>query len=135
MFSPGEVSDMLDVPTSTLRRWARQFTPFLSGGARKRRRRYSQKDLTIFARIRDFAAQNMSMDDIAGELEGIIDQISEEPDQTALTLPGLLNRLEDFAQHQKDQDDRISELQERIDRLERERAMLWYKRIFRRDDE
>ena len=40
MFTPGQVSDMLEVPPSTLRRYVKQFETHLSESATKKRGRH-----------------------------------------------------------------------------------------------
>ncbi|MCH8093054.1 MAG: MerR family transcriptional regulator [Chloroflexi bacterium] len=51
MFTPGQVSDMLEIPPSTLRRYVKDFPKHLSKTATKKRgRRFTELNIAILAR-------------------------------------------------------------------------------------
>lgn len=133
-YSPRDASRLLDVPASTIRRWAKRFSHRLSSGAQRRKRTYDQNDLDTFARIRDLSAQNYTLDEIDGMLGDIVHQTSSDQ-QRAITLPGVLREINGMSGRIEDHDRELRSLRQRLERLEKESQLPWWKRIFRRSDE
>ena len=69
LYSPGEVSDYLNIPSSTLRRYARLFKEYLSPSAQQRRRKYTTTDLEIFEKIKTLSANGVLIDEIGPLLD------------------------------------------------------------------
>ena len=144
-YTPSQVSEMLEIPASTLSRYARQFREHLSESARASRRTYSENDLVILGKVRGMISQGVPLEEITDRLH-IIETILP-PENTALQLiPSLTRELERAQSNArealalvevlKSQVDRLPELERRLQALENElqeyRAAPWYKRIFRR---
>lgn len=153
-YTPGQVSDMLNIPSSTLRRYVAKFGNYLTDGAtRQRGRLFSDGDLNVIMRIRDLAAQGVSLDNIAEQIEQAskeagIDKERIEP-ETAITIidnrfKEVNERISDYVAQvnavQKDQIDQaaeIDELREMVNKLsadldaERQRSI--WSRLFKRD--
>lgn len=152
--TPGQVSELLDIPASTLRRYVADFGGFLSLSARRsRRREYTPADVATIGEIRTLAAQGLTVDEIRDRLEQTIDvsAAESERDTSALALPGLVagfealrDRLQAIADEQEQTRERVSAtnadveaLQDRLEQLERElerERLPWYKRLFRRGE-
>jgi DNA-binding transcriptional MerR regulator len=148
MLTPGQVSESLDVPPSTLRRWAGRFADHLSPQPSGRgHRSYTVDDLNTFRRIRDLSGQGVLLDDIAKRL----DVVDPPPDDTTdlITTEGYsrmldyaVNTLQSMQSTITDQGQRITRLESRIidagqkddqelKRLRKWAALPWYKRIFK----
>lgn len=81
MYTPKQVSDMLKIPPSTLRRYAAHYSDYLSTEKRSRRRVYNERDIATLEKIRSLAGDGQSVDAIKSQLS-VID--TEEPTSTEL---------------------------------------------------
>lgn len=141
-YTPGEVSKMLDIPPSSLRRYVEKFGEQMSPSARRRRgRMFSDRDLALIAKIRDLTGQGVALEKIAPQLADVVDQTPPEelPPQTALAIfQRISENMTDIAGQVKDQRQELEELRARMDALaaalESERNTPWYKRIFKRKE-
>lgn len=81
-YSPGEVSELLSVPASTLRRWAVRFEKQLTPQTPEagRHRSYSNSDIETFRKIRDLAAKGQSLRSIENSLT--VFQAGQKPPDT-----------------------------------------------------
>ena len=127
MFTPSQVSETLGIPASTIRRWAKKFSPYLSEQPGKKRS-YTISDLDIFRQIHHLSSQGLSLDQIADSLK------VREPEQVKavelLALDDFAQALESlFADNAKLQE-RIDEQQKQISQLISWISMPWYKRLF-----
>src|SRR3990172_3813398 len=128
MFTPGQVSEMLDIPASSLRRYATIFAQFLDQGARRRKRLYTDQDILTLRRVRDFAAHGLTTGQIAQRLEVVeVDQ----PNNALALLPNVLREFEILHSMQSDQDQRIEQLRSEIEQLReeiRQQRRPWWRR-------
>ncbi len=142
LFTPQEVSDMLGTPSSTLRRYCRTFTSYLSQNAltRSKNRRFTDNDIIILKKIRELTQAKKTQEEIEIALQVIQDT---EPDQTELEtalipFPQILEIIDQFRHDQAETRRVIDELQGRVEKLEREleyaRLPIW-KRFRRRKPE
>lgn len=140
MISPKAASELLNIPTSTIRRYAKTFKKYLSPEAQKRRRVYTDQDLAILSQIRDLSNKGFSLADIPEYLDNTIDIGDTPQPRRALTLPGVTEAIDEirsqFEQYQDSQDNRFDEIQKSIDALEAERLEReerdrrpWWKKI------
>jgi len=120
MFTPGIAAELLNMPSSSLRRYVNLYAPFLSPAARKRPRTYNQADLTTIARVKELLSQGILVKDVSSILESeqgkILDQ--DQPETTALTLPGLVLQLSEMQEMLDNQAAQLDRLQARLDWLE-----------------
>ena len=146
MFTPSQVSNMLTIPASTLRRYAVLFADHLSptGNRKNRRRDYTQTDILTFQRIRDMIGQGLSTEEIAARLP-LVDNAPASNNALAL-VPEIAARFESLAAsvarlpELENQIATLAELvqSERAARLALENELReyrdtpWYKRVFRR---
>lgn len=145
MYTPGDVSNLLGIPSATLRRYVAKFSDQLSESARlQRNRQFTETDVAILAKIRDLASHGSKLDAIMPQLvdfAGHVDQTDNKAPETALAI--VAHRIEtitDQLTKQSDQlakqNDQIADLQKRLAQLSDELARSkrpWYKRILDRD--
>ncbi|GAH11654.1 unnamed protein product [marine sediment metagenome] len=124
MYTPGQIAQLLDAAPSTVRRYAVLFSPFLSSGARQRRRSYNHADLATLTRVRELLSDGTLIKDIPPQLEKVID---ENPNGKALALPGLLAQFQTMQETFNTQAAQLVQLQKRLAWLETP----FYKRIGR----
>ena len=114
MFTPSQVSETLGIPASTIRRWAKKFSPYLSEQPGKKRS-YTISDLDIFRQIHHLSSQGLSLDQIADSLK------VREPEQVKAVE---LLALDDFAQALEGLFADNAKLQERIDEQQKQISQL-----------
>lgn len=134
MYSPGEVSRLLSIPPSSLRRYVDKFGHLMSPNARKRRgREFTENDLAIVARIRDLAGQGISLDAITPELE-VFEHEPNQPDTPTSALMLINRRFGQYDSRLDSQSDELDHLRRRVDELESlitvEIKKPWYQRLF-----
>lgn len=154
-YSPGQVSDMLKIPSSTLRFWAKRFESYLSPQGGRKQRLYTEKDILIFSQIKDLSGSNTPLDEIAPRLT-LENQNPAIPEESALMLvPSIaaelerahsanraaLARIEDLekstaqkiAQIVEDQATQTQKIERQAAEIERLTKLLdrsWWKRLF-----
>lgn len=145
-YTPKIVGEMLDLPPSTLRRYATDYGDFLSESARQtgKKRFYTDSDIPILRRISKYTRQRKPKDEIIKLLSVEPDRPpGETPQETALTLlPDVIQAFEIVRAKISYQDSEIESLREELDqtradlrRLESWFSLPWYKRVGRRPPE
>lgn len=126
MYTPKTVSEMLNIPTSTLRRYASDFSNMLSNTARApgKKRQYSDTDILILRKIRELTSKHLEPEQIRAALQ-VIEPEPEHSSALAL-LPSVLHEFESLRRVISEQSEKIKSLEERITELETP----WYKRLF-----
>lgn len=93
---PGEVAKELGISTSTLRRWAKEFSPYLSSTAGKpgktgagaaTHRRYTQADVDILTQVKPLLDQGMTYGQAMRHLEGETPSAKAEEQQRGEAYP------------------------------------------------
>jgi DNA-binding transcriptional MerR regulator len=83
---PGDVARELDISTSTLRRWAKEFHPYLSKTAAKpeatnagvsAHRRYTKEDVQLLTRVKTLLDRGLTYDQVVQQLRGTAGEASE----------------------------------------------------------
>lgn len=137
-YTPGEVSTMLSIPPSTLRRYVATFGEYLTPEARKKRgRNFTEEDINVIAQIRDLASQGIPLESIGPQIAQTFEHIPDSQEIPSTTALALFNSLSDQMSGISQELDQILEEQQRLkDRIEQleEEARPWYKRIFKRSD-
>jgi len=142
-YSPRQVSDMLQIPASSLRRLSKDFSDQLSR-QKSRHRQYTESDIDILKRVREMTASGMTLTAVKTELTIVTPDQPEQPapvDTLALipTISHELTRLDDvtrsiileFEQIRNDHKATVDRLQ----RLEAWSRLAWWKRLFTRPPE
>ena len=145
MYTPSQASEMLNIPPSTLRRYANHFSSHLSEHARRERgRRYDEQDISILARARELLNEGHSPDK-TNELLALVAAEQPSPESTLALIPSISQALSEaldtaralrievseLNERQSATDNTLSELASRLAALEHERSP-WYKRLLRR---
>ena len=151
-YTPGQISDLLSVPASTLRRWAVHFEKALSPQAMEagRHRVYANSDLEVFRQIRDLAAKGHSLRSIENiltvipsgqakaeftpnsEPEGEPTPPGEQSQNSALMVLAVSRELGTHNAQIQALQDQINKQNERLTALTEFMALPWYKRIGKR---
>lgn len=153
MYTPQQASEMLDIPSSTLRRYANQFAAHLSEHATKQRtRRYTEQDIAILAQARELLREGKAPEQ-TNELLSVIGAEQPPPDKTLALIPSISQALSEALDtarmlrtqvselsEQQDKhserlssaENKLSELSDKLDALERESAIPWYRKILKR---
>jgi len=139
MFTPGQVSDMLEVPPSTLRRYVKDYPEHLSKTATKKRgRRYTEADIATLARAREMLQQGRSPDEV-GSLLAVVgqDDPEAEPDSVLNLVPSIsqaLSEVQEQAQALRSILETVADNQNvaehRLEALEAWSREPWYRRLF-----
>lgn len=126
MITPGQASESLNVPTSTIRRWSARFERHLSKRPGKKRT-YTPTDLDTFRRIRDLSTSGFGLDRIDSMLEVV--ETPTDPTTALITLADFVQSLESAHNQVASLQQRFDEQKARLDALEAWLALPWYKRI------
>lgn len=148
MYNPAAVSEMLNLPPSTLRRLAGQFADLLSETARiaGKKRKYTDDDVLLLKRISQYTRQKKTPEEIR-KLLTIVEPEPEKSNALAL-LPSVLAEFETLRQHLADVESKLTasqerhdqasaellETRERLERLETWLKLPWWKRFSGRPD-
>jgi DNA-binding transcriptional MerR regulator len=131
---PGEVSELLQIPPSSLRRYVSEFGEYLSPNAQQSKRRdYTDQDIATIARIRELTAQGLTSEDIKPQLEKTVDQ--DQDQETALTLPIVIQKFQDLTRQLETIQDQASQQAQQLEKLKSWAALPWWKRLFTRPPE
>lgn len=141
MYTPAQVSDMLSIPPSTLRRLSSEFSEFLSK-QKTRNRKYNESDIALLKRIREMTGEGYSLEQIRQALTVVSDtpERQEEASSTLSLIPTLsaeldrldsgyhqvLSELERLRAERQLDNERITELEARLEALN----LPWWKRLF-----
>jgi DNA-binding transcriptional MerR regulator len=147
MFKAGQVSEMLDIPASTLWSYVKQFGEHLSAGAnRKRGKRYTEGDIDTLRRIRELFAQGRNPEEVAELIKqmvissdnelasdsalALVPSISKALTETLAVSQALRSEVGDFS----DQVEEVARSQgatdEELVKLRAWLALPWYRRLF-----
>jgi DNA-binding transcriptional MerR regulator len=114
LYKPSEVSQFLDMPPSTLRRYARLFKKYLSPTGQQRRRKYTTQDIEIFEKIKTLSADGVPINDISGHLDNM--PIDHQPVEN--TERGIMPANPEVMQSLESTDAKLDQILERLDRME-----------------
>jgi len=141
MFTPGQVSDMLEIPPSTLRRYVKDFPKHLSETATKKRgRRFTEHDIATLARARELLQQGRKPKE-TNKLLAIVGQEDgqAEPDSALALVPSIshaLSEVQEQAQALRSILENVADNQNaanrRLEALEAWMREPWYRRLFAR---
>ena len=149
-YTPGQISELLSVPASTLRRWAVNFEKALSPQAPEagRHRVYANSDLEVFRQIRDLAAKGHSLRAIENILTVIpsgqakpeftpnFEPVNEPtpdnetaPNSALMIVTNMAGQVGTHNAQIQGLQDQINKQNERLAALTEYLALPWYKRI------
>jgi len=139
MFTPGQVSEMLEIPPSTLRRYVKDYPEHLSKTATKKRgRRYTEADIATLARAREMLQQGREPEEV-GKLLAVVGQEDgqAEPDSALALVPSISQALSEVQEQSQalrsileSVADRQAAADQRVEALEAWMREPWYRRLF-----
>ena len=130
MVTPKQVSETLNVPGSTIRRWALRFEAVLSKQVGKKRV-YTLQDVDTFRKIRDYSKQGRNLDAIEAELMLVMPRV-KKADAVGLTVhPEVLRVINELNDQNVAMQLQLDKLQEQHNRLLALLMLPWWKRLFR----
>jgi len=94
MYSPGDVTELTGIPSSTLRLYVKQFKKHLSADAkRKRRRRFTEADIAMLTQARALMAEGHKVADVRTALAAVV---AEETETAIVQAPQVGRALADI---------------------------------------
>jgi DNA-binding transcriptional MerR regulator len=145
LFDPKTVSGMLEIPSSTLRRYAQLYPEYFSETAKisSKKRRYSNQDVLILKKIKELTRSRKTTDEIRAALQ-IVQESPETTDQPENLNPNAIvpliaqftAEIEQLRITQAETQSTVEQLNQRIDQLEHQLAfsrLPWWKRIQKRN--
>lgn len=138
-YTPAQVSAMLDIPPSSLRRLAKELKAYLSK-PEGRHRRYTEQDINTLRKARELTSQGESLASVKLSLSLVEEETSlpASADSLALvpTISAELARMDDLYRAVAMELDQLRssamEDHERLRRLESWASLPWWKRLFSR---
>lgn len=140
MFTSGQVATMLELPSSTLRRYVARYGAALSDGARaSRSRRFTDGDVVILRRIRELLSAGKTPAEVDAMLSSVdVAVVMDEAPATVLDLlPGIGQELASQRQIARalqlelaQATDRLEDVSARLAAVETYLALPWYRRPF-----
>lgn len=131
MITPKQTAETLGIATSTLRRWASEFEPFLSLRTGVKRT-YTTDDITTLKRVKDLFAQGLKTEQVREALP-LVD--ARAIDSALITLPEVLQALDalrldrlNMLERLEAQEQAINELREQL----AEQGKPWYQKLFKK---
>lgn len=147
MFTSGQISDMLEIPPSTLRRYVKDFAAHLLETAiKKRGRRFNERDVTVIARAREMLQQGRDPKEVDKLLAVVGEEQEPEatPDSALALVPSISHALTEALDTARSLRMEVVELGDQVDdvagrqvdtdrRLELLEAWMrepWWRRLF-----
>ena len=124
MVTPKQVSETLNVPSSTIRRWAVRFKDVLSKQEGKKRI-YTLEDVDTFRRIRDFSKQGRNLDAIEAELMIFKPKVEPAEEKGLMIHPEVLKVMQEINSQNIALQLQVDQLQAQVDWL----MLPWWKKI------
>ena len=129
MVTPRQVSETLNVPGSTIRRWALRFEAVLSKQVGKKRV-YTLQDVDTFRKIRDYSKQGRNLDAIEAELMLVMPRVKKS-DAVGLTVhPEVLRVINELNDQNVAMQLQLDKMKAQQDRLLAWLMLPWWKRLF-----
>ena len=122
MLTPGQVSDLLKVSPSTIRRWSVLFEDHLSKRTTKHRQ-YSPEDFDTLKRIRDLSSEGIELDEIR-RMVGVVVQQQENQNKGLMVYEDFVELLDSFRFTTNTMQQQIDELKAQVAYL----SLPWWKR-------
>lgn len=132
MVTPKQVSESLNVPSSTIRRWAGRFEGVLSKQVGKKRV-YTLQDVEMFRKIRDYSKQGKNLDAIEADLKLLMPRVNKPDDKSLATVhPEVLRVLNEAIEQNVALQLQLDKTKAQMDKMQAQLSFLmlpWYKKI------
>lgn len=130
MYTPNQVSEMLNIPASTVRRYASIYIDYLSfKHLPGRKREYTDQDISTMARIRDLSNDGLNLKQIKERLSIVDHQEENQISKSLELIPSIAKQLQAFIDYEHSTNEKIDLLFKRIEDLENFINLPWYKKI------
>ena len=130
MVTPSQVSETLNVPSSTIRRWALRFEDVLSKQVGKKRV-YTLEDVDVFRKIRDYSKQGRNLDAIEAELRVFKPKVKPTEEKGLIIHPEVLKVLQELNAQNVALQLQVDKMKDQQDKLLAWLMLPWWKRLFR----
>ena len=134
MYTPAQVSEMLRIPPSTLRRYSVLFATHLSPQAPGRKRAYSESDIATLSKVKELI-RKFPLEEISARLP-VMDE-PPAPESTLVLIPALAKELQRLDTERQALSSELTEMKasfqavnEKLEKLSAWLAQPWYKRLF-----
>ena len=127
MFTPGQVSETLSTPASTLRRWAKVFESHISPQTGSHRA-YTLEDINTFRKVKEMLGQGFTYEAVKKNLD--IVETPEDQTKDLATLPDMIQALQIATDQLATLQTQADHQDKRIKDLENWIRLPWYKRLF-----
>jgi DNA-binding transcriptional MerR regulator len=153
MYSPEQTSEMLKIPSSTLRRYANQYRSHLSEHATKQhKRRYTEQDIAILARAREMLSEGKSPEQV-NNLLSVMSDGERSPESALALIPsisqalaealdtarslraemdGVNSTLQAHDERMSDAERKLAEMADKLAQIESDAQIPWYRKIIKR---
>jgi DNA-binding transcriptional MerR regulator len=135
-YTPSQVSEMLGIPGSTLRHYARHFTKYLSPQQGRKQRLYTDKDILVFSQIKDLSALNIPLELIGPRLHVDDQQPAQLAESSLAYVPSIAAEIESAQAATRAALAKIDQLTAKVDQLAAQIEEIkardsrpWYKRL------
>lgn len=135
MYTPEQTAQMLNIATSTLRKYSRLFSTFLSQPANRPQRKYQESDIATLQRVVQLRSDGVSLEDIPAQLATVQPE-EVKPENSLALIPAIATEFQSLhdqiSQLQTDQESREKRLQDQIDQLKDElqaQKIPWWKKL------
>lgn len=128
--TPGQVSALLDIPGSSLRRLVAQFADHLSEDAKRQRGRlFTDADVAVLAQVRELTLKGYKVSEIPAMLGEVVQDESPPEELPPVTALAVMRRLVDVSQSHDSQlnqmRDELAALRAEVEELRRP----WWKKL------
>lgn len=94
MYTPAQVGEMLGIPASTLRHYAKVFEAHLSSQTGRRHRIYSERDIVVIMKVIELSKLGKPLE-LIGPLLDVVEAPDPEGTESPLSLiPGIAREIE-----------------------------------------
>ena len=130
MVTPKQVSETLNVPGSTIRRWALRFENVLSKQVGKKRV-YTLQDVDTFRKIRDYSKQGRNLDAIEAELMLFMPRVKKADAVGLAVHPEVLRIINELNDQNVAMQLQLDKMKDQQDKLLAWLMLPWWKRSFK----
>lgn len=132
-YIPSQVSQMLGVPESTLRRWASMFSLNLSDQKGRKKRLYTDQDIETFRQIKDLSSHNFTLEEITSRLSVVGNTDTDLKSSSLALIPSIAAKFEQLDRQAATIDRlaaQVEQLAAQLEDIQTQNKRPWYKRLF-----
>jgi len=130
-FTPSQVAQALEIPTSTLRRWSTRFVEFMSfSHSPGQKRSYTLEDLATLRRVRELSRAGLPLEKIHEALiaEAVGAEGANGSSTALINLSDVAQAFDDFRARFSSLEQKNKDLQAQVEALEEYIQTPWWRR-------